>query len=83
MWRRAGRQRRLYDGLVVQLYHSYLIRSWQESRANDPEVRWRGEVESVQTGQKWRFDNLNNLLAFIRTQVDTLASDVSESDGGL
>jgi hypothetical protein len=61
------------------LYCSYLIRAWQESSADGLEVRWQGEVESVQMGRKWRFDNLNDLLTFIRTQVEALASDVSEN----
>jgi hypothetical protein len=64
-------------------YHSYLIRSWRESSANDSEVRWRGEVESVQTGQKWRFYSLDDLLAFISEQDEAQASDVSENDGGV
>jgi hypothetical protein len=62
-------------------YHSYLIRSWLESSANDSNVHWYGEVESVQTGQKWRFHRLDDLLAFISAQVEAQASDLSENDG--
>lgn len=57
-------------------YRSYLIRSWQESVADDAEARWYGEVESIQTGQRWRFHNPEAMLSFIRTQVEALASDV-------
>jgi glyoxylase I family protein len=61
--------------MTHDFYRSYLIRSWQESGADVLEARWHGEVESVQTGQKWRFHSPPSMLKFIHTQLEALTSD--------
>jgi len=52
-------------------YASFLIRIWREA---DVDVvaspsDWRSEVEHIQTGQRWSFDTLEDLLNFLRRQA--------------
>jgi hypothetical protein len=65
------------------LYRSYLIRFWRESISHDPEVCWRGEVESVQTGQKWQFSDLRDMLRFIQKKVELPSSNNPDKSGGV
>ena len=54
---------------------SFLVRMWREG-TELPELNghWQGEVEHVQTGRRWAFDNLDELLGFLR-----LATQAPES----
>lgn len=45
-------------------YVAFLIRLWRE----EPGV-WRGMLENPQTGERHHFQNVNQLLAFLRNQV--------------
>ncbi len=51
-------------------YTSYLMRLWWETE-EDTLAIWHGEVESIQTGQKWQFDSLELIIGFLRTQILT------------
>jgi hypothetical protein len=59
-------------------YNSYLVRFWQECDGKKPEGGWRGEVESVQTSQKWQFYHLSDLLQFIQAQAEVHVSGSSK-----
>lgn len=53
-------------------YASFLVRLWREE---DPERSgrlgdWQGEVEHIQSGQRWAFAGLDELLGFLRRQVE-------------
>lgn len=55
-------------------YASFLVRLW---RSGDPAPEgcnggWQGEVEHIQSGQRWRFCGLEDLLATMRRQATTL-----------
>jgi hypothetical protein len=52
-------------------YVSFLIRLWREKSLERPEevTDWQGEVEHIQTGRRWTFDTLDELLEFLRRQV--------------
>lgn len=63
-------------------YTSFLIRLWREVTpppSPSPERRgarrgvsdWRGEAEHIQTGACWTFDTLDELLDFLRKQIET------------
>jgi hypothetical protein len=56
-------------------YLSFLIRLWFESSlpaaASAPE--WHAEVEHIQSGRRWAFDSLDELLEFVRQQAESLA----------
>jgi hypothetical protein len=50
---------------------SFLIRLWREAEAETGSLPadWHCEVEHIQTGQRWRFDTLNELLEFLHRQA--------------
>ena len=51
-------------------YHSFMIRLWQEDRDEMRSNHWYVELESIQTGQKNEFVNLEVLFDFLRRQID-------------
>lgn len=62
-------------------YHSYLVRFWREDVGVEPEGEWRGEVESVQTGHKWRFDSLEAMAQFLNTEAQELTRLAEDTSG--
>lgn len=48
-------------------YHSFLVRLWREPPTADG--AWRGEVESIQSGQLVSVQSLDQALALIREAV--------------
>ncbi len=57
---------------VRQKYASFLIRMWREvdPAAPDAAAEWRGEIEHIQSGQRWRFVSIEALLACLRLQTE-------------
>jgi len=53
-------------------YASFLIRLWREANPDPhaPPAGWRGEMEHIQSGQSWTFDNLDEMLDFLRRQAE-------------
>jgi hypothetical protein len=53
-------------------YASFLIRLWREANPDPyaPPAGWRGEMEHIQSGQSWTFDNLDEMLIFLRRQAE-------------
>lgn len=49
-------------------YISFLIRLWREEGIDQPTTGWQGEVEHIQTGQRWPFQGLDELFDLIRRQ---------------
>lgn len=47
-------------------YTSYLVRFWQEAEEGGAEACWRGEIESIQTGQKWQFARPEKMFRFLQ-----------------
>ncbi len=56
-------------------YASYLLRVWREG--DGPET-WQGEIESIQSGQKWQFDSLELIIGFLQTRI--LATPINDPD---
>ncbi len=48
-----------------QIYHSYLVRLWQD----DPQTPWRVLAQSVQSGETLHFADLASFFAFLQTQI--------------
>jgi len=65
------------------LYLSFLIRLWREPSLPAPELTpdWHAEIEHIQSGQRWTFDTLHEVLEFLRSQVETLALGQGERGG--
>ena len=53
-------------------YASFLVRLWREDDPQRPGRLgdWQGEVEHIQTGQRWTFTTLDELLGFLRRQAE-------------
>ncbi len=53
-------------------YASFLIRLWREANPDPhtPPAGWHGEMEHIQSGQSWTFDNLDEMLDFLRRQAE-------------
>jgi hypothetical protein len=52
-------------------YASFLVRLWRTGEAGPPEASgdWQGEVEHIQSSQRWTFDTLDELLRVLRRQL--------------
>ena len=52
-------------------YLSFLVRLWHEPNMESPvqPTHWKGEVEHIQSGQRWTFETLDEVLSFLRWQV--------------
>lgn len=59
-------------------YRSFLIRVWSEPQVGFPaaQANWQGEVEHIQSGERWTFATMDALLAFLRGQGDVAADSV-------
>lgn len=51
-----------------EAYLSYLLRLWREDH-NDESV-WRSALESAQTGDRFNFATMADLLTFLREQTE-------------
>jgi hypothetical protein len=53
-------------------YVSFLVRLWREGdpEREAPTSDWQGEVEHIQTSQRWTFNTLDELLGFLRRQAE-------------
>jgi hypothetical protein len=53
-------------------YASFLVRLWRRRELEPPQdaAGWQGEVEHVQSGQRWSFDTLERLLTILCSQIE-------------
>jgi hypothetical protein len=58
--------------MAAKVYISFLIRLWREGEPELPEgtTEWQGEVEHIQSGRRWAFSALDELLGFLRRQAE-------------
>jgi hypothetical protein len=49
-------------------YRSYLLRLWQEI---DHEAVWRSSLESAQTGERFYFASIRDLILFLLQQTSS------------
>lgn len=53
-------------------YASFMVRLWREPEAaSGTETAWQGELESVQSGQTWRFQGMDSLQGLLAEQLGT------------
>jgi hypothetical protein len=58
-------------------YLSFLLRLWRES---GEEAVWRASLEDSHTGERMGFASLEDLVAFLRQQVEDGQSDLTSED---
>jgi hypothetical protein len=53
-------------------YASFLVRLWRETAADARQLTadWQSEVEHIQTGERWSFSTLEELLEFLRRESE-------------
>lgn len=51
-------------------YTAYLVRCWQDGK----HAPWRASAQSVRTGEKLFFANLDELFAFLAAETETLST---------
>ena len=62
---------------VVTMYASFLIRLWSSREAPLPsEGEWQGELQHIQSDQRWTFATFDELLTLLRLHAE--ASVISE-----
>lgn len=52
--------------MELDSYMSFVVRLWCEP----PENTWRGEVEHIQSGNRWSFASLAHLLDFLHLAAE-------------
>jgi hypothetical protein len=57
---------------VRPTYASYLVRLWRESNTEPAEMTadWQGELQHIQSDQRWSFSTVDELLGLLRQQVE-------------
>lgn len=50
----------------LEEYESFLIRIWRKQTTSRQECQWCGEIEQIQSGVRWGFCTLTDLLAFLQ-----------------
>jgi hypothetical protein len=51
--------------------HVFMVRLWAETSGEAAQPDWRGVVEHAASGQRRYFTSLDDLTAFLRTQLET------------
>ncbi|MCE7989922.1 MAG: hypothetical protein DYG89_52915 [Caldilinea sp. CFX5] len=54
-------------------YDSFLVRCWRNQSEQEQGCCWHGEIEHIQSGVRWDFATLSDLLAFLQQVVATQA----------
>ena len=72
-----------------EAYESFLVRIWRKPATTPQERQWCGEIEEIQSGLRWGFCTLTDLLAFLQeaaggqeTMTPPNAAPVSTGDMG-
>lgn len=60
-------------------YASFMVRLWREPKSGSG-TAWQGELESVQTGQTWRFQGVDALLRLMTAQLADAGSNPSDKE---
>jgi hypothetical protein len=62
-------------------YASFLVRLWATQCMESPtDLEWQGEIQHIQSGRRWSFSSLDDLLDFLRHHSERSA--VREPDHG-
>jgi len=64
-------------------YASFLVRLWREDDPQRPGRLgdWQGEVEHIQTGRRWAFAGLDELVGFLRRQAEDAEAWGASAEG--
>jgi hypothetical protein len=60
-------------------YASFIVRVWRDQSGSEQQGRWCGEIEQIQSGVRWRFCTLAELLTFLQQRALVSSSTLSPS----
>jgi len=63
-------------------YLSFIVRIWRERSLDHPAsviTDWQGEIEQIQTGERWQFVSMEELLRFLSCQTDQEETPIVKS----
>ena len=60
-------------------YKSFLLRLWRETNDQSPRTDWRAEIEHIQSGERWGFNTLDEMLEFLQQEMDD-TKDSADAD---
>jgi hypothetical protein len=63
----------------MDTYVSFLVRMWRDGLEDGP-AGWQGELEHIQSGQRWAFDSLDEMHHLLRGQVRGLGGSTEPPD---
>jgi hypothetical protein len=63
-------------------YASYLVRLWRDQDPASRESNWQGEIEHIQSGERWMFESVDELFTFLHRRVDRLVQVNGFENGG-
>jgi hypothetical protein len=55
-------------------YKSFLLRLWRETNDQSPQANWELEIEHIQSGEKWDFGTLDEMVQFLQGEMNELKS---------
>lgn len=55
-------------------YKSFLVRLWRETNDQFPQANWEVEIEHIQSGEKWDFGTLDEMVQFLQREMKELKS---------
>ena len=55
-------------------YKSFLLRLWRETNDQSPQVNWEAEIEYIQSGERWGFRTLDEMLEFLQREINDTKS---------
>jgi hypothetical protein len=50
-------------------YKSFLLRLWREKSDPSVEADWEAEIEHIQSGERWEFGTLDEMLEFLQREM--------------
>ena len=58
--------------MTTPMYASFLVRLWREEQpaSSEPAADWQSELKHIQSGGRWTFSTLDELLGFLRRQAE-------------
>jgi hypothetical protein len=60
--------------------HVFMVRLWAETTGETTQPDWRGVVEHAASGQRRYFTSLDDLTAFLRTQLKSPIAPPADRD---
>jgi hypothetical protein len=62
--------------IIEEQYASYLVRLWRSAELEVSDTGWLGEIEHIQSGRRWRFETLEELLAIFDQEIRGLKASI-------